>query len=1059
MRNLWRNKIVDIYIIKEVLLPYIAGVAIVTVIGLSNLLFELTEFIIKQQVPIPLVVELLLYKLPDIIVQTFPIAILFATIYSMSRLNRENEFTAFRLGGISLYRIMLPLIFMGIVISGVTYFINEQVVPWSNHEFQNIIRINILKQKKPDVEDNVFFKGPEGRLFYVGGFNQLENTLEKIVVYQLPDGQKYPEIITAQSGVIMGIGEEEGGEEGSKWRLNSGIIHRYSEEGKPHQTIMFDTMEYEIVNQASLNNFFGEQRTTAEMSREQLGKNIRLFQRSGIEVTPLLVDYHLKLSMPLTALIFILIGTPLSLSSKDSPAASYIFTVIIVFLYYLILSLSRSFGKNGSLPPLFAAWLPNIFFGVIGIMLLAWREKWQSFTSRIPFLGVIFFLLFMLSPMGTAQAESLSVSNAEQLSYNQEHGKFELTGDIAGQYSHFHILADKVTIKMKDGTEEVHSEIDELNMEQGKFTGCDLESPHYYFDAREVIIYPEDYLIAKHVTFRELNGRLPLFYWPYLYISLKDRDQRLVPEIGYSSSRGWFLKTTYHYLYDDRLPGELYMDYYTKSGFAGGFKQFFFHEEDLEAFIYLYGQENKTDIPNLFNWEGEIKIDNDKNQWKTDAYLKYINYDQYDKLDGKIRLDNNADTWSLKIDSSFSNKDYYDSDKNDDENIGFNLTYDKDFIYNWKYYLNFYRYYSYNKDDGLKQRWGGLTYLSRDIGQLDYRLTFERRAPSYTEEDDEKDKITYYRLPELELNYTPRGLMDYKIQLGNYYENNSNITAYRLHGNANLNKTWRFFDRISFTTDHDLIGRVYNIRDDDTTYNYNSPDSRFVYDLPYQLSYNNVNTAKISLFQGLNWTNRYTFSDYVGQSVFSFDNARKTERINTGLNYTRGGWNSSLSTAYDIHNGSYSPITIRSSWRIQDGWNLNMGTSYNIENETFADLYITNKYNDDNWQINNGLRYDLNNNLLKRVDNQIVYEYNDEWHFALNTIYDNQDKRFETANLKLKKLFHCRSLTFSYNYLKQEYTLEYNINLFPDQKFMVGSSEEDSFMFDVGIDDLISSEN
>ncbi|MFP4017138.1 MAG: LptF/LptG family permease [Halanaerobiales bacterium] len=531
MRNLWKNKIIDIYIIREVLLPFIAGVAIVTVIGLSNLLFELTEFIIKQQVPIPLVVELLLYKLPDIIVQTFPIAVLFATIYSMSRLNRENEFTAFRLGGISLYRIMLPLVFLGIIISGATYLINEQVVPWSNHEFQNIIRINILKQTRPEVDDNVFFKGPEGRLFYVGGFDQQENTLERIVVYQLPEGNEYPEIITAQSGEILGLGEEEG----SKWRLDGGIIHQYNDQGEPYRTIMFDSMEYEIVNQASLNNFFGEQRTTAEMSRKRLGKNIRLFQRSGIEVRPLLVDYHLKLSMPLTALIFILIGTPLSLSSKDSPAASYIFTVIIVFLYYLILSLSRSFGKNGSIDPLFAAWLPNIFFGGIGLMLLIWREKWQSLASRIPFLGIIFFMVFTLNN-GTVQAETLSVSNADKLSYNQEHGKYELTGDIAGQYSHFHILADKVTIKMKDGSEEVFSEVDQIKMDKGNFTGCDLESPHYYFDASEVIIYPEDHLIAKHVTFRELNGRLPLFYWPYLYISLKDRDQRLVPEIGYSSS-------------------------------------------------------------------------------------------------------------------------------------------------------------------------------------------------------------------------------------------------------------------------------------------------------------------------------------------------------------------------------------------------------------------------------------------------------------------------------------------------------------------------------------------
>lgn len=119
-------------------------------------MFQLTDLIIVKDIPINVVLKLLFYQLPYIIVQSFPIAILFATLYGMSRLNRENEFTALRLGGISLYRLILPLIILGIVISGLTYYINEEIVPWTHHEAQNIIRINILKQPLPDVQDNVF---------------------------------------------------------------------------------------------------------------------------------------------------------------------------------------------------------------------------------------------------------------------------------------------------------------------------------------------------------------------------------------------------------------------------------------------------------------------------------------------------------------------------------------------------------------------------------------------------------------------------------------------------------------------------------------------------------------------------------------------------------------------------------------------------------------------------------------------------------------------------------------------------------------------------------------
>lgn len=158
MYRIWQKKIVDIYIIKEVLIPFLVGVTIVGIIMLSSYMFQLTDLIIIKKIPIILVIRLLVYQLPEIIVQTFPIAILFATISGMGRLNRENEFTALRMGGVSLYRLILPLILLGIVISVVTYMLNEEVVPWSNHEAQNIIRRSILKDTMPDVKEDVFLR-------------------------------------------------------------------------------------------------------------------------------------------------------------------------------------------------------------------------------------------------------------------------------------------------------------------------------------------------------------------------------------------------------------------------------------------------------------------------------------------------------------------------------------------------------------------------------------------------------------------------------------------------------------------------------------------------------------------------------------------------------------------------------------------------------------------------------------------------------------------------------------------------------------------------------------
>ncbi|MFW6288143.1 MAG: LptF/LptG family permease, partial [bacterium] len=834
--------------------------------------------------------------------------------------NRENEFTALRLGGVSLYRLIFPLIILGIVISSVTYQMNERLVPWTYHEAQNIVRRFILRETMPEVQDNTFFQGPEGRLFFVSEFDQINNTLENVVVYNLPRGKDFPEMVSATSGKI----------EDNMWHLEDGIIHQFNGEGEYYHAVIFDHMSYELPEE--IDSFFGEQRTTSEMSRKRLARDIELFQRSGINVNGLLVEYHLKLAMPLAALIFILIGTPLSLSHKDSRGASIILTILIVFLYYLALSLTQPLGKNGVVEPLIAAWLPNLIFGFFGLVLMILKEKWQNWASRfLPFFTVLLILtgLFTGQTIQAAEDESLNVSYADQLTYNQEYDKYELSGEIIAQYSKFHIFADEVTIVMEDGSEEQYENPGEIDIKKSQFTGCDLDEPHYHFNASEVIIYPDDHLIAKHVSFWELSGKLPLMYWPYLYLSLKEDDQRLIPEYGYNEERGWFVRSTYYYKYKNRLPGELYLDYYTKSGFAGGFKQHFFYENDLEGYLYLFAQENKTNIPGLFLWQGEIDIENSQSRWDTDTNIKFDFFETYSDINGKIDIINKEEDWLFDLNSNFQSKDYYDSNKNDDKDLTFELNYENEGLpYDWEYYLELYSDYKYNQEDGLGSRWGGLSYFSRKHNRyVDYRIILERKAPDFRTEDEEEDNVTYLRWPELELNYRPSGSFTYNILAGHYFENNTDTEAYRTHGKIDYRKRWNY-NNIRFTTNHNLIARLYKELDNDSVDVYEQ-QTRFQ-GLPYQLAYSNDNTARITLLPDLIWTNEYKYTEYAGESPFSFDQIRQKDEYTSKLNYRRGDWDIRLNSGYNLLEESYLPLVTVLRWQIIPSLRLDMDTRYDI---------------------------------------------------------------------------------------------------------------------------------
>jgi lipopolysaccharide export system permease protein len=355
--------IMDRYLLREFLKPFLFSVFTITVIMISEQLFRLTDLIIVKQVPFPRVLKLLVYRIPQVMVESFGISILFATLLSLSQLVKNNEFTAFRMGGISLHRLLIPFLVLALLISGVTFLINEQVVPWATHRSQNIVRRIILQQAIPDLQAGSFFQGvTEERHFYVEDIIDQTGELKNIMVFELDEDSNYPRLITAQAGYF----------EDKVWHLVSGVVHKFNDQGQVVYQSNFEELTLDV--KENLDNFYGEQRTTSEMSRAELKENIKLFKDSGLDVNSLLVDYHLKLARPLACFIFVLIGAPLSLKSNQGRVFGIIASIVIIFLYYVVMSLCRSLGRNDLLAPLLAAWIPNILFGIVGAYLLIKEE-------------------------------------------------------------------------------------------------------------------------------------------------------------------------------------------------------------------------------------------------------------------------------------------------------------------------------------------------------------------------------------------------------------------------------------------------------------------------------------------------------------------------------------------------------------------------------------------------------------------------------------------------------------------------------------------------------------
>lgn len=358
-----RPKILDRYIIKEVMSFAALAVAALTIMLIMQTLFELMDMLINKRVAWTYIVKLLAYRLPAFLVVTFPMSLLAASELAIGRMSTDGEITAMRAGGISLRRIMIPFLIAALAISILSFVTNDYIVPEANHISQNIIREIVLKKGPPNIRRNVFFRDAENRYFYINRLDEKSMVMQDIMIYEMTR-EKFPRMITAKKGKWVV----------DTWKLENGTIYNYDKEGKITYEMSFTNMD--IIVKEDLQKFFKNQRTPQEMSSKELKQQIDILQQAGADTKKFEVDYYIKYSVPFSGLIFVLLGVPLGLRVKrGNKATGVILTVILVLLYYVLLSTTRSMGRGGMLMPFLAAWLPNIIFGILGVFVVFGAEK------------------------------------------------------------------------------------------------------------------------------------------------------------------------------------------------------------------------------------------------------------------------------------------------------------------------------------------------------------------------------------------------------------------------------------------------------------------------------------------------------------------------------------------------------------------------------------------------------------------------------------------------------------------------------------------------------------
>jgi lipopolysaccharide export system permease protein len=370
------------YISRELFFPFAMGITIFTFILIMDKIFTLTDLIVKYGVSVFTVIKLLIFILPATFAITIPMACLVAVIVVFSRLKTDNEITAMKASGISPVPMLGTLLILGTVLTAAMVFFNNTILPNSNYAYRALY-YDIVKQRASIVvREHVFVEDFDGYVFRVGDKNSITGELKDVVVFVR--GQK-PEdpvrTIFAKRGQLISDNEHR--------RVMLQLEEGYMQVVQKDNAEIFSRIDFKTtfldldINRELADKNRKVKRGAREMSMEQIKKQIALWTAEGKDINLLRVEYHKKTSIPFACLAFILIGAPAGiLAPRSGRYFSYFIAVMLIFLYYIFISLGETFGADGRLNPFLSMWLPNLLLTSAGIYGLIWVIK-----EHPPFFG------------------------------------------------------------------------------------------------------------------------------------------------------------------------------------------------------------------------------------------------------------------------------------------------------------------------------------------------------------------------------------------------------------------------------------------------------------------------------------------------------------------------------------------------------------------------------------------------------------------------------------------------------------------------------------------------
>jgi LPS export ABC transporter permease LptG/LPS export ABC transporter permease LptF len=353
--------ILDRYIVRKYVAIFLLVFLALVLFSVIVTFFERIDNIYEHNKPISFLLEFIWYNLPEFIHYLLPVAALTATLLTLGLLTKFNEITAMKACGISLYRIIIPIILMAVLVSLFSFYVQERILPYSNKRREATWnKINDVPPRSYAYLDRRWvLNRTKDRIYHYNYFDPQEAVFNHLSVFDLNlSSWSFERRIYSEKGHLG---------EGSLSLENCWIRDFLGE-----KTERFERRPKMNLSQVEeMSYFLKEWKEPDQMNFGELRKYIKEIEESGFDTVKFKVDLHYKISFPLAALIMTIIGLPFAFSmGRRGTLVGIGLSIVIAMVFWGAIGVFRELGIINFLPPFLSAWGPNLVFGLVGLYLL-----------------------------------------------------------------------------------------------------------------------------------------------------------------------------------------------------------------------------------------------------------------------------------------------------------------------------------------------------------------------------------------------------------------------------------------------------------------------------------------------------------------------------------------------------------------------------------------------------------------------------------------------------------------------------------------------------------------